>query len=341
MTQRKSKTKKNIRTGQTLSTWYFIARGQAATMAVLPEHRTAYKGTLKSTELPSQYAFHYSHLHTALNRFLVIAKMTCGANIDILLTFSASHDVYRRHWDRVLDTPWYWRSQGVKNTELQWLYSKTCPKRPSLGAHKSSLCKQASGPYLKVAYIDDTKVTRTMTGWDWKKKKNLMMIGNVQKSRNWGEFFSASAILGSPLNSGWEHPVKKTDADRHTAILRRDNRSMVHQKAGRRSHKAGGRYSQCSFCMKLSVREKAVAGSRWSLFTVVGTARFYWTKLGHTKPTAPYPFLTQLVRSIYDTNWASVPFCAKWWQSLYGTFPWFSHAHSSHKHQTKEYIQRQ
>ena len=31
------------------------------------------------------------------------------------------------------------------------------------------------------------------------------------------------------------------------------------------------------FCMKLSVHEKAVVGSRWSLFTVVAKARFYCT----------------------------------------------------------------
>ena len=41
------------------------------------------------------------------------------------------------------------------------------------------------------------------------------------------------------------------------------------RKPGRWSRKAGGHYSQCSFCMKLSVHEKGVDGSRWSLFTVV------------------------------------------------------------------------
>ena len=46
------------------------------------------------------------------------------------------------------------------------------------------------------------------------------------------------------------------------------------RKPGRWSCKAGGRYSQCSFCMKLSVHENAVLGSRWSLFTVVAEARF-------------------------------------------------------------------
>ena len=50
---------------------------------------------------------------------------------------------------------------------------------------------------------------------------------------------------------------------------------------GRFSRKAGGRYSQCSFCMKLSVHKKVVVWSRWSLFAVVAEARFYcmskWT----------------------------------------------------------------
>ena len=79
-----------------------------------------------------------------------------------------------------------------------------------------------------------------------------------------------------PLNFVGDHRIKRTGADRHTVALRRENRSMVHEKPGRWSRKAGGRYSQCSFCTKLSVHEKwsLEAGgrySRWSLkpgFTV-------------------------------------------------------------------------
>ena len=71
--------------------------------------------------------------------------------------------------------------------------------------------------------------------------------------------------------------AKKTVAELLTVALRRENWLMVHDKPGRWSPKAGGRYWQCSFCMKLSVHEKVVVGSRWSLFTVVAKARFYCT----------------------------------------------------------------
>ena len=50
--------------------------------------------------------------------------------------------------------------------------------------------------------------------------------------------------------------------DRHTVALRSENRPMVRERPGRWSRKAGGRYSQCSFCMELSVHEKAIVGSR-------------------------------------------------------------------------------
>ena len=59
------------------------------------------------------------------------------------------------------------------------------------------------------------------------------------------------------------------------ATLSRENRPTVHEKPGRWSRKAGGRYSQCSFCMTLSVYKKAVVWSRWSLFALVAEARVY------------------------------------------------------------------
>ena len=52
----------------------------------------------------------------------------------------------------------------------------------------------------------------------------------------------------------------------------RKNWPMVHENHGCWLRNAGGRYSQCSFCVKSSVREKVVIGSRWSLkldFSVV------------------------------------------------------------------------
>ena len=72
--------------------------------------------------------------------------------------------------------------------------------------------------------------------------------------------------------------TKKAILNHHTVALRRENRPTVREKAGRWSRKAGGRYSQCSFCMKLSVHEKAAVGTRWtSLFAVVAEARYYCT----------------------------------------------------------------
>ena len=88
------------------------------------------------------------------------------------------------------------------------------------------------------------------------------------------EFFCLS-FLACRQTFVVELPKKQAVSDRHTVALRRENRVMVHEKPGRWSRKAGGRYSQCSVCMKLSVHEKAVVGSRWSLFAVVAEARFH------------------------------------------------------------------
>ena len=90
-----------------------------------------------------------------------------------------------------------------------------------------------------------------------------------------GVGFSAWAFLGLLSNFRWRTLQKKAVSDRHMVALRRENGPTVHEKPGRWSRKAGGRYSQCSFCVKLSVHEKAVVGSRWSLFAVVAEARFY------------------------------------------------------------------
>ena len=78
---------------------------------------------------------------------------------------------------------------------------------------------------------------------------------------------------------------KKMVADCHTVAPHRGNWPMVHEKPGRWSRKAGGRYLQCSFCIQLSAHEKAVTGRRWSLFTVVAKARFDCTSM-HLHPTA-------------------------------------------------------
>ena len=58
---------------------------------------------------------------------------------------------------------------------------------------------------------------------------------------------------------------------------------MKNPVAGRRN--AGGRHSQYNFCIKLSVHEKVVVGSRLSLFMVVAEARFYCIAIhiGHVK----------------------------------------------------------
>ena len=65
------------------------------------------------------------------------------------------------------------------------------------------------------------------------------------------------------------------DAACHTVDLLRKNRPLAHKKPGRWSRNAGGRRSQCSFCMKLFLHEKVVIGSGWSLFRVVAEAEFY------------------------------------------------------------------
>ena len=67
-------------------------------------------------------------------------------------------------------------------------------------------------------------------------------------------------------------PGIKLDAVRCKVALRRKHRQMAHEKPSRWSHNAGGRYSQCSFCMKLSVPPKsgrwkqkiAIHGGCWS-----------------------------------------------------------------------------
>ena len=88
---------------------------------------------------------------------------------------------------------------------------------------------------------------------------------------------------------------KKMVADCHTVAPRRKNRPMVHEEPGRWPRKAGGRSSQCSFCVKLSVHENAVVGSRWALkpgFTVYSGVR-YALPPGRIMYKLPvyYPFL--------------------------------------------------
>ena len=61
----------------------------------------------------------------------------------------------------------------------------------------------------------------------------------------------------------------------YKVALRTENTPTVHEKHACWSRKACGRYSQCSFSIKLSVHEKAVVRSRWSLFAVVAHGRFY------------------------------------------------------------------
>ena len=77
--------------------------------------------------------------------------------------------------------------------------------------------------------------------------------------------FSVWALLGLPSNFCRGTSQKEGVSYRHTVALRTEIRPTEHEKPGRWSRKAGGRYSQCGFCMKLSVHEKAVNGSR-SLF---------------------------------------------------------------------------
>ena len=74
------------------------------------------------------------------------------------------------------------------------------------------------------------------------------------------------------------------------------------RKPGRWSRKAGGRYSQCSFCMKLSVHEKAVVGSRWSLFTVVAKARFYCICNRHKHLSTVLPLDSSYAKSNQDVR---------------------------------------
>ena len=107
---------------------------------------------------------------------------------------------------------------------------------------------------------------------DWNQKyHNDDKQRTCEKGRG-SSFFSALALLRLPLNFFGKRHVKKTVAELLTVALRRENWLMVRDNPGRWSRKAGGRYSQCSFCMKLSVHEKVVVGSRWSLkpgFTVL------------------------------------------------------------------------
>ena len=85
-----------------------------------------------------------------------------------------------------------------------------------------------------------------------------------------------------------------------------ENRPTVREKRGRWSRKAGGRYSQCSFWMKSSVHEKAVVGSRWSLFAVVAEARFYCTTLISISNFLP-PGLQAIRSSLLLFNFLVIP----------------------------------
>ena len=107
------------------------------------------------------------------------------------------------------------------------------------------------------SYIDALYHLLNGTG-DWKWNQNNLNH-NDQKQRtktrkSLSESFClrTSRLLLCPLNFVGDHRMKRTGADRHTVALRRENWSIVHENPGRWSHKAGGRYSQCSFCMKLS-----------------------------------------------------------------------------------------
>ena len=114
-----------------------------------------------------------------------------------------------------------------------------------------------------------------MTG---KKTKNTKIISNVQNVKWLKLVLLPEHFLACRQTFVEELHKKKTVLDRHTVAPRRENRPLVHEKPGCWSCEAGGRYSQCSFCMKLSVYEKAVVGSRWSLFAVVAEGRFYCIK---------------------------------------------------------------
>ena len=96
---------------------------------------------------------------------------------------------------------------------------------------------------------------------DWNQKYHNDDKQRTCEKGRVSSFFSLSTSWHTTELFGKRH-VKKTAAELLTVALRRENWLMVHDKPGRWSHKAGGRYSQCSFCMKLSVHEKVVVGSR-------------------------------------------------------------------------------
>ena len=114
-----------------------------------------------------------------------------------------------------------------------------------------------------------------------KKKPVIKTVNNVHNVNEMKELFrlSTSWIAVKLLSGNFTRKRRFRILARSLCAHAWENRPMVHEKPSRWSRKAGGRYLQCSFCMKLSVHEKAVFGSKWPLFTVVAEARFYWQKL--------------------------------------------------------------
>ena len=118
---------------------------------------------------------------------------------------------------------------------------------------------------LTMEEVTGTKKPQHQKKLKWVAKKNENMIGKVS-------FFSAWALLGGPPDFFRWASRKKYGCGLSDDRFTQGKGVVVHEKPGRWSCKAAGRYSQRSFCMKPSVHEKPVVGSRWSLkpgFTVL------------------------------------------------------------------------
>ena len=157
----------------------------------------------------------------------------------------------------------------METSRSLWLYSKTCPKWPPLGANKSGLCRQV----VSVHRYNTLKQCETYNERGDRKEKITKIISNVLnvKELKW-VLLPAWALLRLPSNFCQGTSQKKAVSERDTVSPRRENRPMVHENpvAGRarqvvairsavsiwncpctkkRSLEAGGRLSQVLLCL--------------------------------------------------------------------------------------------
>ena len=159
-----------------------------------------------------------------------------------------------------------WEMQ-VLLSEYQYIYSKTCPKRPTLGANKSGLCSQV----VSIRRYNTLKQCETYNERGDRKEKITKIISNVQNREiySWSGYFCpgilacCQTLLGNFTKKGSFGSSHGRSTQGKQANGARKNPLLV----------ALGRWSlfTVQFLMKLSVHEKPVVGSRWSLkpgFTV-------------------------------------------------------------------------